>query len=84
LNIESVISQVKVPKARPARPGATEAGECHAEKNPVWAKEAGECHGEKNPVWARVLWRSSGGLRHGLAVVNFLYREPIKFPYFPL
>ncbi|MCK4485169.1 MAG: hypothetical protein KAU38_00220 [Desulfobacterales bacterium] len=27
----------------PARPGATETGECHGEKNPVWAR-----------VWARV------------------------------
>jgi len=26
----------------PARPGATEAGQCHGEKNPVWAR-----------VWAR-------------------------------
>ena len=24
--------------ARPARPGATETGECHGEKNPVWAR----------------------------------------------
>ncbi|MCK4729543.1 MAG: tRNA preQ1(34) S-adenosylmethionine ribosyltransferase-isomerase QueA, partial [Desulfobacterales bacterium] len=29
-------------QARPARPGATETGECHGEKNPVWARGRGE------------------------------------------
>ena len=43
-----------------ARPGATEAGECPAEKNPVWAREVGECHRVKNPVWARVWAREVG------------------------
>jgi hypothetical protein len=46
-------------QACPARPGATEAGECPAEKNPVWAREDGECHRVKNPVWARVWARDN-------------------------
>ena len=48
-----------------ARPGATEAGECPAEKNPVWAREAGQCHGEKNPVWARV-WAREKSYQHSV------------------
>ena len=51
-----------MPYKNPARPGATEAGECPAEKNPVWAREAGQCHGEKNPVWARVWAREKSVL----------------------
>jgi len=41
--------------------GATEAGECPAEKNPACpgATEDGECHRVKNPVWARV-WAQGG------------------------
>ena len=54
----------------PARPGATEAGQCHGEKNPVWAR-----------VWARE--KSCSEMTEKAIVAGLLQFDHLLIPLTP-